>query len=308
MKKLVSVISLVICLVCLYMYARMGVDYPNQHVKKQDIALDNLKEIKLSNDQVINTETEEVIFEKAITQSDIIILSGVNNIKRLDIIISGEDIDLSPLVSLSQLQELAITFSTGDKVDLDFIKELKCLTSVSIDRCCELEDLSVFEDMPYLQKLFVEYVEDVDLNYLARDPNLRDIHIVGGHIRNAEGISGFPFLKDVYLFDNHRYQQSEEQIFLDMDSFSDMLELEWMLLAHINIKDIEPLIGAPNLRELILIKTGVDDIEPLSNLPNLSCLSIYGNESERVTEQAGIYFDNTQTVIVTEDIPNPFYL
>ena len=102
-----------------------------------------------------------------VTQNDVIKIAELENLKQLDIVISSEDIDLSPLSNLTYLQELAITY-VGDTTDLAFPKELDYLTDITIMGCCELDDLSLFENMIYLQNLFVEYVEDVDLNFFGK--------------------------------------------------------------------------------------------------------------------------------------------
>lgn len=250
---------------------------------------------------------EVFTFEGAITQDNINEIAKCENLKYLDVIITSEDIDLSPLSNLIYLQKLSITFE-GNTADLSFIKELDYLTNVTIKGCCELADLSVFENMKYLQNIFVEYVEDVDLNFLANCKSLNKIHIAGGGIRNVEGISDLTHLKSIYLFDNYRYSQDEERIVLDLHSFSNMTELEWMLLAHINIADVSPLSDLPNLREIVLVKTNIDDIEPLSNLPKLTDLSIYGNKSETVKQEAEMYFNDVENVSVIDEIPNQLQL
>lgn len=257
-----------------------------------------------NSDLWIKENTEEVVIPNAVTQKDIVAIAELDKLQKLDIVISGENIDLSPLSHLSKLQEVSITFSTGDKTDLSFLKELNQLTDITIDRCCEIDDLSLFENKPCLKKLFLEYVENVDLSYLTNCTELRELHIVGGHIRNAEGLFGLFYLKDLYLFDNYRYLQEEEPMTLNLYSFTNMKELEWILLAYVNITDISSLSNLPYLRDITLVNTDVDNIQPMSNLPNLSDLQIYGNRSERVKEQAEMYFNHVENVTVTEEIPN----
>lgn len=91
---------------------------------------------------------------------------------------------------------------------------------------------------------------------------------------------------------------------LNLYSFTNVTELEWILLAYINITDISPLSDLPDLSDITLVNTDVDDIKLLSSLSNLSDLQIYGNRSERVKEQAEMYFNHVENVIVTEEIPN----
>lgn len=250
---------------------------------------------------------EVFTFEGAITQDNINEIAKCENLKYLDVIITSEDIDLSPLSNLIYLQKLSLTFE-GNTADLSFLKELDNLTDITIIGCCELADLSVLENKVYLRKIHIEYVGDVDLNFLTNCTSLKEIYITGGCIRNVEGISGLTHLQTIYLFDNSGYSKYEEQVEWNMNSFSNMKELRWMLLANIKIEDVSPLAKLTNLREIILVRPDINDIKELSYLPNLSSLSIYGNENEVIEKQAEKYFDNVENVIVTEDIPDQLNL
>lgn len=337
MKSKISIVIIIIFLVSIYILSKTIAGYQDNAIDIQNISREEAIEIESedgpifedmydsiieskeiikeqvskaeesgNSDLWIKENTEEAVTLNAVTQEDIAAIAEFENLKRLDIVITKDniDFDLSPLSNLSKLQEISITFTTGDKTDLSFLKEMNHLTDITIDRCCEIDNLSLFENKPCLKKLFLEYVEDVDLSYLTNCTELRELHIVGGHIRNAEGLSGLLHLKDLYLFDNYGYWQEEEPMTLNLYSLTNMTELEWILLAHINITDISPLSDLPDLRDITLVNTDVDDIKLLSNLPNLSDLQIYGNRSERVKEQAEMYSNHVENVIVTEEIPN----
>lgn len=335
MKSKISIVIIIIFLVSIYILSKTIAGYQDNAIDIQNISWEETIEIESedgpifedmydsiieskeiikeqvskaeesgNSDLWINENTEEAVTLNVVTQEDIAAIAECENLKRLDIVIWGENIDLSPLSNLSKLQDVSITFGTGDKTDLSFLKEMNDLTDITIDRCCVIDNLSLFENKPCLKKLFLEYVEDVDLSYLTNCTELRELHIEGKHIRNAEGLSGLLHLKDLYLLDYYIYLQEEEPMTLNLYSFTNLTELEWILLAHINITDISPLSNLPDLRDITLVNTDVDDIKLLSNLPNLSDLQIYGNRSERVKEQAEMYFNHVENVIVTEEIPN----
>lgn len=253
-------------------------------------------------EQWIDEHVSGIIFEESVTQEDIDRIANMQNLKSLGITVSGNDIDLSPLRRLDKLQELRIFFVTDtDNVDLTFIKELHYLTKIDFNKCTSLKDLSLFKDMIFLQDLSVGYVDDVDLNYLAGCESLENISITGGHIRNAEGFSNLIHVRSINLHDT---QPEKEPIMNDLERISNLKGLERVELRFIHVSDTNQLGDLPNLRWIRLVGTGVSDIQPLSNLEQIQILEIYGNKSERVKEQAEMYFNDIEQINVTEDIPN----
>lgn len=237
----------------------------------------------------------------SITQEDVDRIAGMEDLDTLAFSISGDNIDLSPLGRLPHLRELTIFFAGGtDDLDLSFVKELRYLTTIYFDKCTSLEDLSLFEDMLCLKDLHVGYVDDVDLNYLSGCVNLESIDICGHHIRNVEGLSGLMSLHSLGLFDS----TSEEPIMNDLEQISELKGLENVTLRFIDVPDAGMLSNLPNLRRIFLVGTGISDIKSLNNLERLEYLAIFGNESERVKEQAEMYFKDVEDVTVTADIPN----
>lgn len=238
----------------------------------------------------------------SITQEDVDRIAGMEDLDTLAFSISGDNIDLSPLGRLPHLRELTIFFAGGtDDLDLSFVMELRYLTEIYFDKCISLEDLSLFEDMLCLKDLHVGYVDDVDLNYLSGCVNLESIDICGHHIRNVEGLSGLMSLHSLALMES---APGKEPIMTDLEQISELKGLENVTLRFIDVPDAGLLSNLPNLRKIFLVGTGFRDIELLNNLERLEYLAIYGNESERVKEQAEMYFKDVEEVTVTEDIPN----
>ena len=238
----------------------------------------------------------------SVTQEDIDRISGMEDLDSLAFSISGDNMDLSPLGRLLHLRELTIFFVGGtDDLDLSFVKELRYLTTICFDKCTSLEDLSLFEDMLCLKDLDVGYVDDGDLNYLSGCVNLESINICGNHIRNVEGLSNLMSLHYLALMES---APRKEPIMNDLEQISELKGLEGVTLRFIDVSDASMLSNLPNLRRIFLVDTGISDIESLNNLERIESLEIFGNESERVKEQAAIYFKDIKKVNVTEDIPN----
>ncbi len=230
-------------------------------------------------------------------------LSFVENLGQLrELRIShGGDVDLSPLGSLNQLKKLSMSTWWGDANDLSFLRDLDQLTEVEIFKC-EVEDLSLFQNMLCLQRLYVSFVNDCDLNYLANLKNLESLDITGGNIRNSEGLGNLTHLKSLCLYEEARYGETKSVMF-DMQPIANLTELEWINLVYVYIEDISSLANLKGLRHIFLVDTDVSDISSLKDLENLNDLSIYGNESELVKEQAETYFNRIDYMVVTEEIP-----
>ncbi len=259
-----------------------------------------------------------------ITPEEIRQIGEMQSLKELSFLINDEDIDLSPLGNLIYLEKLEIQSCIGECYNLDtqplgelkslreislmncsfdtsFLAELTSLEKIFISKCDEVEDLSVLENLEELQDLYIEYVNDSNLNYLKNLTKLEKVHIVGGNIRNFEGLKDMVNMKSVYLSENGYETQS-----LDMDTFIQMNQLEDLLIDHINIKDISPLSNMKNLERISLINTGITDIQSLVNLRQLKYLDIFGNDSKLVEEQIEKYFADVETVHVSGEIPYPF--
>ena len=236
---------------------------------------------------------------------DLSFVIGLSHLEKLDITV-GKDVDLTPLGNLTGLRHLSISTWSGDELDLSFIKKLSCVEEITIAKCCAVDDLSVFQNISSMRELDVAYVADVDLCYLANLKNLESLAIIGENIRNPEGLSKLLHLKSLSLYDNSldaMYDSSERELF-DLQAFANLSKLEWLDLNYVNIEDISPLSQLRNLRQISLIKTNVRDISPLMSLDNLDKLYLFGNNSKLIKEQAEMFLDEVEDVIVTEEIPS----
>lgn len=322
-KKYIVLMLLTLCVAVFVIIWKIN---KNDNAKSHDI-----EELKLSYNfitSLISSESPTILqlnlSYNFITQEEIRQIGKMQSLKKLSFLIKDEDIDLSPLENLIYLEELEIQSCIGECYNLDtqplgelknlrevslmycsfdtsFLAELTGLEKIFILKCDEFENLSVIENLRELQDLYIEYANDSNLIYLKNLTKLEKIHIVGENIRNFEVLSDMENMKNIYLSESGHEKKS-----LDMSVFSQMDELEAILIAHINIKDISPLAEMKNLEYISLINTGIADIQSLANLKQLKTLDIFGNNIELVKTQAEKYFQNVETIHISNEIPYPF--
>ncbi len=296
----------------------------NESLKSDKNYLYDIESKKQKNNFESHHIEELVLNEDFISQEEIQQIGKMQSLKKLAFLISDENIDLSPLAKLINLEELEIQSCIGECYELDtqplgelknlkvislmycsfdtsFLEELSGVEKVFILKCDEIEDLSAFESLSKLQDLYIEYVNDSDLKYLHNLTKLEKIHIVGGNIRNFEGLKNMVNIQEVYLVEN-----SYEMQHLDMSVFEKMVGLKNILIAHIYINDISPLSDMKDLEYITLINTGIEDIQSLTKLKQLKYLDIFGNNSELVEQQIEKYFADVETVHVSNEVPYPF--
>ncbi len=231
-----------------------------------------------------------------VSQEDVNRIAEMKNLRSLTMGLRiDDDLDLSPLAN-TNLLEFSLVETLQDDIDLTFLKELPYLSEIHCNKCTVLRDLSPFEALPDLRILDLRWVDDVDLNDLADCKCLYEVIIEGRHIRHAEALSTSKSLRHVALSELDP-KEEPSTVLQDLYRYSDMCQLESVELRHMNIKDISPLVHSSNLRVIILEDTGVDDIESLCKLEHLEYLRIYGNVSERVKEQAELYFSDIDVVV-----------
>ncbi len=232
---------------------------------------------------------------------DLSFLEDMERLTELEVAFDSEA-DLSYLGCLDGLERLSLYPWYGDTVELSFLKELDQLTEIYADRICDIEDLSFFQHMVHLKSLSLSYVDDVDLNYLMELTELETLEISGGNIRNLEGLAGMAQLESLYLCETHLIRDNDRPV-LDLSPLGNLSDLERISLLFISTDDLHPLSVLRKLDSIWLVDTDVEDISVLRDMENLSDLSIHGNTSEQVKEQAETYFSDLDYVNVTEEWP-----
>lgn len=320
MERIKRLGIVLLIMLCIYEYAQDKTEFRimNESAEEQELHLIMEKNLQsepdsdlnfqetdrnTGNDEWIREHAEGISFQSCVTQEDITRIDELENLRYLSLVISNDDdIDLSPLDSLTRLQELSVLFTGSGDVDLSFIKNLQNMKSIYFEGYDGDSDLSVFADLMWLRNLAVEYLADVDLSHLRKCVNLREIHIIGRSIRNAEGLSDLTQLESLYLWDNEWYRDDEKTP-MDLNALAGLSELRALYLINIKITDVEPLAELHNLKFIMLAGTDVEDVKALRNLENLTDLYIFGNRNKEVKEQAEMYIKRVENVIVEEEIP-----
>ncbi len=315
MKKIRNVLIVLFLMWIVYTYAHtVGIYQTKDIVEKtegeeNDAETDQIPSELESEEESLDQWMSKNVWEVYIsdpTQEDINRIGNMENLRSLNIgclrVGLDPDIDLSPLTNLKLLREFGFVGSGEDDNDFSFIKDIPSLSDISFSKCTAIKDLSLFEDMSGLLTLDVSYVDDVDLNKLSGCMQLRDLQITGGHIRNAGGLSALKHLQHIRLCET-QWNAEPSSLLLELYQHSDMTELKSLDLGHIHITDISLLTNSQKIQWIRLVDTGIDDIEPLRELEHLNHLEIFGNESERVKEQAELYFGDIDYLEIREDVP-----
>lgn len=350
MKKAVTITIVLLGIYSIFLYTKTTGGYPEVELKtKEDVSgkeqetekteenpeessadyADEQPEVeKKYADEWEAEHVEALDFCQGVTQDDINRIGQCRNLKRLCIGIFDEELDLSPLSNLVELETIELVTATLYEIDISFLSDLTGLKKFSLNRG-EIKDysffyslrqlreiyivennaidnLSFFSDMPNLKSLHVENVHDTDLSDLANLKNIEKIDIGGYHIMNVEKLANLSHVKELCLFEYDIYM--EDRLTIDLHLLDGMTELESLSLVYISIKDISPLVDKQFLRTIILVDTGIEDIEPLRKLDNLQWLQIWGNESVKVQEQSELYFYDVKDVDVREEIPYEIWM
>lgn len=315
-------VILVVCIgICVIATNREG------QVNGRSFGLYGDSNIKVGRQSERDCETEELDYGYASTQEDIDKIGQMRNLRKLSIRIRGENMDLSPLGNLTELEELelnsyweiefdtkplarlkqlrTITLSQCD-VDLAFMAELYDLESICVVRG-EVNDLSVFRDLEKLKSLHLRFTSDTDLKELQNLKRLESLEITGGNIRNVEYIGRLTGLRKLHLDETDDYGICGDRVKLDLKILGHMDGLESLSIGHMDIEDVEPLSEMKSLEYITLADTGVADITPLSKLNNLRVLIILGNQNETVKMQAERLFSGVEDVRVMEETPAAYW-
>lgn len=230
-----------------------------------------------------------------VTQEEIDRIGQMDDLLYLSLLINDDTIDLTPLSNLGHLKSLEMSFF-ADGLDMTFLNGLSNLQYLYIEGCDSIEDLTFLRHMPALQEVIIKNVADVDLGCFEENRFLKSIHIVGGNIRNMEGLSELKQLRSIWLVEN-TLDRDERQI-LNLDITGDLICLEDMRLEYIKVDKLSPLARLDRLSYIYLKDTGIGDIEPLGRVRNLEEVYIYETESEQIEKQASIYLKHVANITV----------
>jgi hypothetical protein len=274
----VTVLLLFITIICsCYVSNKKANDLPIRHVEDALLILPETVS-KYTSDES-NNETQyyslsynrgyNVIYYDA---NDLNFLLADTLIKSLNLT-GGTYQDLSPLVMLTELEELSIMQNDyiTDITPIASLINLKILrlignarveSIVPISALTNLKHLELFHDDKYYKELVplqqLEYLllmgyERLDTSYIAQLHSLKSLYIDCGPITNIELLKNLVNLEKLYINSGG----------LDISWITHLQKLKELELRVNRINDISPLLELPSLVEVRLYKTSVRDISPL---------------------------------------------
>lgn len=205
------------------------------------------------------------------------------NLKQLVIDIDQWDdstiTDFTPITQLSQLEELYISYSKDEQIELSFLSEMPAITRLFLIECT-IEDVSFLEKMPQLQRLSLYETPIEDLAVLQKLPELVELSLAGNeNAKNMEAVGTLLKMQDLGLQDCG---------IEDIRFLSGLTELRGVNLNGNSITDITPLAGMDQLERLGLAENEICDISALKNLNHLFDLALDGNEIRDISALAGL--------------------
>ncbi|MDE7270798.1 MAG: hypothetical protein K2N81_10050, partial [Acetatifactor sp.] len=205
-------------------------------------------------------------------------LSLLPNLKRLVIDIDQWDdsviADFTPIAQLSQLEELYISYSKDEQIDLSFLGEMHTITGLFLTRC-KVTDFSFLGEMTQLQCLSLYETPIEDLAVLEKLPELVELSLSGNeNAKHIEAVGTLTKMQDLGI----QYCGIEDISFL-----SGLAELRGVNLNGNSIADITPLAGLDKLERLGLSENRISDISAIGNMVNLFDLALDGNEIQDIS-------------------------
>lgn len=222
---------------------------------------------------------------------------------------TGQDVDLSPLASLTNITTMALY--DGEINDVEFLRPLKKLKSLVVARNRlkniepmsgltqleglglennEIEDISPLKDLP-LKGLSLSDNEIEDISVLSELEEVRHLSLAGNHISNVEVIGNLRHIEALYLDHN---QIEDIRPLTKLSNLNTLMihnnklksvdgELSnWTKLEKLNISDNQlseftPLSQVTSLKELDVSHNQISSIETINKLQLLSRININDN-------------------------------
>jgi len=210
-------------------------------------------------------------------------LSYVPNLKSLSIRFSEWDDsrieDFAPIARLTQLEELYLSCSTEEELDLSFLAELDTVVNLYLPDC-RLKNIDFLENMPQLKRLSLYNTPVDDLAVLKKLPGLVELALGGNEgAKNIEAVGTLRHMQDLGL------QSCGIQ---DISFLSGLSELRGLNLNGNSVTDLTPLAGLDKLERLGAADNGLCDITPIANLTKLFDLALDQNEITDISVLSGL--------------------
>lgn len=188
------------------------------------------------------TKLKELEIWQTVQAADLSPLSALRDLKRLDLSLA-ENVDLSPLGKLSELEACHLEFS-GDAgnagwVDIRPLAGLKQLQDLSIGG--PVYDLSPLGDLDELESLVLQRIEDDSLAPLVKARRLAFLNIESSPVFDLSPLTGLSELE---------YLTVSDTAVVDLTPIRGLTKLMRLDISHTAISDLAPILGLSNLKEL----------------------------------------------------------
>ncbi len=204
-------------------------------------------------------------------------VSGMKDLVSLSVIYNSDILDISPVASLTQLEELYV--ESRNLSDISPVAELNNLKKLSFNWCAvdDIQTLGGLSSLEYLD-LSCNNISSIDM--LKNLTSLKALELDRNYMRDISPISNLTDLE--YL------RMEACGTIPDLSPISSLKKITKLRIGDNSFTDLSPLIGLENLYYLEATSVKYRDITPLSQLSNLVYLNALNNNISDVSALAGL--------------------
>lgn len=208
-------------------------------------------------------------------------LSLFPNFRQLTIRINEWDdsviTDFTPVLQLSRLEYLWISYGKDEEIDLSFLGQMPAITELFLTHC-KIADVSFLRRMPQLQCLSLYQTPVEDLAVLENLSNLVELALYDNEdAKNKETVGKLTKMQDLGM---------QNCGIEDIGFLSGLTELRGVNLNGNRVTDITPLAGLDKLERVGLSENKIRDITALEGLHNIYDLAMDSNEIQDISALA----------------------
>ena len=201
--------------------------------------------------------------------SDLSPLAELINLRKVKAWGNPVSSSFSPLVRLTQLEELHI--SAGEDIlnptPLTPLTGLTRLERLSLGGF-RISDISLLARFTELNYLYLVSNDILDISPIAGLTNLTELRLDNNKISSISPLSGLTRLNSLRLSGND---------ISNVSPLASLTNLKWLNLQHNKISDVRPLARLTNLKWLGVYNNEISDLSPLNGLRKSTTLVCHGN-------------------------------
>ncbi|PHS04967.1 MAG: hypothetical protein COA78_15835 [Blastopirellula sp.] len=241
-----------------------------------EIPTDNLWLRSVLGNDLFDTPVDVTLGNPAIT--DISNLSHLQSLETVHLI-DPENVDLSPLSSLRNLDSCMIEFSSEKSFTAKHIAELSkldCSLTIYLDGQF-MQDLTLIQQLSNVRVLGIYNSQISDLSPLIQLDQLENLNIQGPNVTDLTPLAKLINLRDLKL------NTPKVKVLAPLQN---LVNLEDLRIHGATVTDITPFAKLVNLQYLSFRSSKIKDLSPLENLTSLETLSLDCSEITDLTPLA----------------------